>query len=1640
MVAILLLIGFLLAVLYFVASRQLKNSKVHRLRLLAGLSSRVEATVPDLVQRFVKIAETTPQAGDVRTYVDQLPYLSFLPEGADTLTEADLCPAVAPAADAPPIPSIELQPLGRWVYLVFHGKRPKPVPDGADQNRCEGDLREVRARLDLDALLSPAVLPGSFDSILLADAADGRVLFQHGEPALQLTSLEVIAGALGTAGDGGEGEKPTKGLFGRAPGTLGAAGLMGNPATGSASLEVAESRYRLFVQPVELQLPPLHNEASKQPVQWVAVGFVSQDRLLSASFTSSPVLLFALLSIFPLGVLAWPFLKLWLVSGRQRLTRVDVAFLVMASLLGCFLLTLLVRDVAFYFGELEGRVDRQLETLAGRLETDLYAELDDAFDQLERLDRERGAIESKGGGGDRLEGLLCDSPDDCAGSLPEGFALDYPIFHSVFWVDSCGDQRVKLALREPSLRKINVYQRGYFRCAAGLSDPYLLRLGAGEAPRPVCLEAVISNTGGNDQAILALPRSQRESRWRCSARDLRAQNRGAPASPRSPPELQPVMATRLVSLTRVPLPPNVELAVVDASEPGRARVLFHSDPRRILSEDLLEATDEDSLLASVLASRRQGTLSSRYWGERHRFHARPLPGLPWTLVTFRRLEDLRLRNLELLYDVANPFLLLIAPAYLGLVLLLALGRRGFRHAFWPDPNRNRAYRWIVWWCSLTIGVFSLLHAVAARLAPSLAPVLFWASLGLPLLTLLVNGWRLARGDREGSRPVAPERRRRLADRLGRLRTRLGERLTARDSTGKIAGFSKWARDRLDAAARPYRVILLLGALPAALGVALSPSLTAVSLLVAILAVAAFRFHWRFQFDRQNRRRSYLLAMSCLLFVVAVLPAIGLFSLARERQWTFLVQETQEGLSRALETRRVETLESRSGEAPFFERHKATLRELRRGVLATFFDTQLGRKPQQTSPQREEPSAPDGRELRPASAKNGERSVPDGGAPGWPWSGWMADRFSARPVPVNDLSSTPSGVDLSRFESPIEAWWRSRWLSGSDGGPRLTTFLPERYGTGAARSLVSTVPLIDELSLPVHLSSIGFLALWAVWLAAPVLCIGFIADRLLLVRLARVDSGEPRAGAADPAPDLGDLRQLLAPENLRDDRMLLVLGVPELALEAISGHLRHDRFHVLPWCADREADDARRPPATGEQPAEQAEATAGASRPAPSTAESGADAPAAAAADGGAQAETSGAGGALEPDAFWRRLDEARRDPDRRSVLVSQFSIDLQADDASAARAERKLRALGELHRTRDRAVVVLADVEPRRVLSAVPVDEDPASPRAVLRRQWSGLLGAFIFRYASDRGDPVAFENDVRERRIELTRARSDEVRELVETRTSRREWIARLQAREEELRGRTGPPEGNGPDEALPATLEAVTEALGEAARELDKGERALDDTKRDPQFQETLKCLRLLVEECRPTGQLQRIGRQVLREITPGGSEAFTRDKMVAKIALLARAYYQAIWASTSEDEQVVLAQLAYTGLVSPQNQQRVLDLMYRGLIVRDPALRLMNESFALFVRQTVDATQMLEWEGDEGTSVWSILRWLLPVPLLLLGGFVFITQRDAVSSAVGFIIAAASIAPTLVNMFGYFQQRFARRVVQERERRPKSAAASG
>ena len=125
-------------------------------------------------------------------------------------------------------------------------------------------------------------------------------------------------------------------------------------------------------------------------------------------------------------------------------------------------------------------------------------------------------------------------------------------------------------------------------------------------------------------------------------------------------------------------------------------------------------------------------------------------------------------------------------------------------------------------------------------------------------------------------------------------------------------------------------------------------------------------------------------------------------------------------------------------------------------------------------------------------------------------------------------------------------------------------------------------------------------------------------------------------------------------------------------------------------------------------------------------------------------------------------------------------------------------------------------------------------------------------------------------------------------------------------------------------------------------------------------------------------------------------------------AEPYYRSLWTSCSIEERLVLRQLAEEGLVNPRDRDVLQSLMRKRLVVRDPAFRLMNESFSRFVKRAVPARTISEWERQVAGTPWSSVRTAVLTFALAGAGFVVFTQQQIVSAWVGLLPA---LAPALL-----------------------------
>lgn len=154
-------------------------------------------------------------------------------------------------------------------------------------------------------------------------------------------------------------------------------------------------------------------------------------------------------------------------------------------------------------------------------------------------------------------------------------------------------------------------------------------------------------------------------------------------------------------------------------------------------------------------------------------------------------------------------------------------------------------------------------------------------------------------------------------------------------------------------------------------------------------------------------------------------------------------------------------------------------------------------------------------------------------------------------------------------------------------------------------------------------------------------------------------------------------------------------------------------------------------------------------------------------------------------------------------------------------------------------------------------------------------------------------------------------------------------------------------------------------------------------------------------------------LRTLLAGLSKyASGRDQLLDEISERAEEYYNALWRTCVTNEQLVLMQVAQTGLVNGKTRKDVRRLLARGLLRRDPQLRLMNETFRRFVlAQCATSALALQLEQNLAGDAWNRFRvpFFAAIAVVLL--FFFMTQRQTFDSTFAVIGGLAASLPAFL-----------------------------
>ena len=448
-------------------------------------------------------------------------------------------------------------------------------------------------------------------------------------------------------------------------------------ATTLASVPIAGDNYKLFVQPLHIAVPMMQGGAK----DWLVCGLVRSSRFEQESLEMPYIYLVIFIFLVLFSTLSLAFPQVAFARPRDPLRRRHVILLLAGMLGGAALLTVLLL-IVFVYPLMEMRMDRRPEPLATMLCDNFKAEVEELHRLLEEFDGLR-RTRSKESPSSVVELL---KQREIAGINTNAKAR----FDMVFWIGANGVQTAKWAARGVVSALNPVGWRSYFRDALNdRATQYAWRV---DGANRFWLEPIYSISSGENSVVLSIRNVSGEVA---------------------------AIESRLQSLIRPVLPTGYGYCVVAPD----GQVLFHSDDRRNLRENIFEECDEPLQLRSAIVSRASKELEGSYLGRRHCFYVKPIPNLTWSLVVFRDKQSLNAAIFEVvlvnLSLVALYFLLPTVAVLLLRSLPWLVGRAAgcptrlslLPRWLWPDI-RNRKEYWFLavfnyFFAALSVSVFSI---------------------------------------------------------------------------------------------------------------------------------------------------------------------------------------------------------------------------------------------------------------------------------------------------------------------------------------------------------------------------------------------------------------------------------------------------------------------------------------------------------------------------------------------------------------------------------------------------------------------------------------------------------------------------------------------------------------------------------------------------------------------------------------------------------------------------------------------------------------------------------------------------------------------------------------------------------------------
>ncbi len=452
------------------------------------------------------------------------------------------------------------------------------------------------------------------------------------------------------------------------------------------SVQIGGTSHQLYLQPLVLE--------ENQRIDIIIGGAVATRSIFRDALALDTSLVAVLVFLLLLGMSGYPFVKLRFLSPRERFRLRDVTLLYLST--GALLVLVTCGSLALDgYARWQAVADRGLEGLARNLESRFLAEVTEIREELLAFDAEvrQSPVPTCNQWHAYTDWFKGDPP---SAEQPAVFTVDTDAsvrlrwprrdvhLRQVAWIQADGRQLWKVTADKIGGRTL-VDQRVYFRA---VQDGSLFRTRNSNSAFFLGPDRSISD--GKFYTFVSMP--SKVAPPRCG------ESNGVENVANS---MVVAASGHLLSLDRQPLPAGYGFALINRE----GRVLYHSDGRLSLRENLYEELSEGAQARAMVYADRTDVLKTRYRERPHRFYLQPVglsrAGEPTSagfyLAVFRDTSAERaLIGHVFVGGLVGPMLLLLAIYGAG---LWGLGR-ACRHNkqywstwLWPHAGLNTVYQW-----------------------------------------------------------------------------------------------------------------------------------------------------------------------------------------------------------------------------------------------------------------------------------------------------------------------------------------------------------------------------------------------------------------------------------------------------------------------------------------------------------------------------------------------------------------------------------------------------------------------------------------------------------------------------------------------------------------------------------------------------------------------------------------------------------------------------------------------------------------------------------------------------------------------------------------------------------------------------------